>query len=204
MLTVAENPSSLHELHRERRGFTPLSRKDKIKISVVIITYNESRIIRRTFSRLWWCDEIIIVDSHSTDDTAAICRELGCRVFLKPFEGYGAQKQFAVSMAKNDWVLNLDADEVLSDKLIFEIGQEFLMEPNYSGFEIPMNLVFLGKEFRYGRESGRCFLRLFRKSKGMFNDAKVHERVEIKGPVCRLRNPLHHFSYDDLEHWYAK
>ena len=160
MLTVKETPKA-PLLARRGRGIITLSREEKVKISVVIITYNESRIIRHTLSRLWWCDEIVIVDSHSTDDTVAICRELGCRVFLRPFEGYGSQKQFAVSMAKNDWVLNLDADEVLSDPLIVEIIMEFMREPGVAGYEIPMNLVFLGKEFCYGRESGRTFLRLF-------------------------------------------
>jgi len=141
MLTVAEKPRIPPELQRGRRDLIALPQKEKIKLSVIIITYNESRIIRRTLSRLWWCDEVVGVDSYSTDDTVAICREFGCRVFLKRFDGYGAQKQYAVAMAKNDWVLNLDADEVLSDRLIFEIGLEFLLEPKYAEYEMPMNLV---------------------------------------------------------------
>ncbi|MBS1662284.1 MAG: glycosyltransferase family 2 protein, partial [Bacteroidetes bacterium] len=124
----------------------------KLPVSAVIITHNESRNIRRTLSRLQWCDEIIILDSFSTDDTVAICRELGCEIYFRTFDGYGTQKRHAVSLAKNDWVLCLDADEVLSEQLIQEIVHE-MKNPVYSGYRLPMNLVFLGREFCYGKES---------------------------------------------------
>src|SRR5258708_25020501 len=107
-----------------RRPQTPMLQRGPastgMKISAVIITYNEGGNIRRTLSKLAWCDEIVIVDSYSTDNTADICREFGARIFFKTFEGYGAQKKFAVSRAKNDWILCIDADEVLSDDLCRE------------------------------------------------------------------------------------
>jgi len=187
-----------------RGNFFAIPVTDKVKISAVIITYNESRNIRRTLSRLYWCDEIVVVDSYSTDDTVDICREFGCRVHFRHFDGYGAQKKHAVALAKNDWVLCLDADEVLSEELIGEIARVFAQGPVFSGYRLPMNLVFLGREFRHGRESQRYFLRLFRKTRGQFNEASVHERIELPDPAGKLKHALQHFSYDDLGHWYAK
>ena len=173
-------------------------------ISAVIITHNEERNIRRTLSRLYWCDEIVVVDSYSTDDTISICREFGCRIFFKTFEGYGPQKRYAVSLAKNDWVLSLDADEVLSPELIGEIQDTFQSRPAYSGYALPMNLVFLGREFHHGKESRRYFLRLFRKSRGNFNKSRVHERIVLNGTVGKFKNTLKHYSYDSLAHWLTK
>lgn len=185
-----------------RRDFALFSQKTRI--SAVIITRNEERNIRRTLSRLFWCDEIIIVDSFSTDNTVAICREFGCKVYFKKFEGYGAQKRHAVALASNDWVLCLDADEVLSPGLISEIEQTFQSQPDCAGYALPMNLVFLGREFRHGRDHGRYFLRLFRKSLGNFNKAPVHERIELSGPVGKFKHPISHYSYDSLSHWLTK
>lgn len=175
-----------------------------IKVSAVMITFNESRNISRTLSKLQWCDEIVVVDSFSTDDTVAICSSFGCKVFQKSFEGYGAQKQFALSKAKNDWVLCLDADEVLSDALVDEIIGTLARGPRASGYSIPMNLVFLGREFRHGRESGRHFIRLFNKWSGHFTSALVHEGIELEGKPGRLKNNLLHYSYDSLAQWYEK
>jgi glycosyltransferase involved in cell wall biosynthesis len=120
MLTTRETPPNTNGT----RVFKPRFMPGTTQVSAVLITCNEGRNIRRTLSKLYWCDEVIVVDSHSTDDTVAICEEFGCRVFLKTFEGYGAQKRYAVLKASNDWVLCIDADEVLSDALIFEIRAE--------------------------------------------------------------------------------
>jgi glycosyltransferase involved in cell wall biosynthesis len=155
-------------------------------------------------TQLYWCDEIVIVDSFSTDDTVAIAGEFGCRIFFKKFEGYGAQKRYAVALAKNDWVLNIDADEVLSDKLVREITQEFRKGPSCNGYQVPMNLVFLGKEFRYGKESQRYFLRLFNKTAGNWNEAVVHEKIEIQGNIGRMDGKMLHYSYHNLQQWYDK
>ncbi len=78
------------------------------KISAVLITYNEENIIAKSLACLTWCDEIIVVDSHSTDKTVKICEEFGCKVFYKKFEGYGTQKRFAVSCATNNWILSIE------------------------------------------------------------------------------------------------
>jgi len=205
MLTIRETPQKTLEYVKGNRVFqTPSLKTARIKVSAVIITHNESKNLRRTLTQLHWCDEIIIVDSYSTDDTVAIAEEFGCRVFFKVFEGYGAQKRYAVALANNDWVLNIDADEVLSDDLVREIMQEFRKGPSCSGYRLPMNLVFLGREFRYGKESQRYFLRLFNKTAGNWNDSVVHEKIELQGTIGRMEGKMLHYSYHNLQQWYDK
>jgi glycosyltransferase involved in cell wall biosynthesis len=169
-----------------------------VKVSAVIITYNEEENVRRTLSQLYWCDEIVIVDSFSTDKTAGICKAMGARVFTRVFDGYGTQKRYAVSQALNDWVLCIDADEVLTDKLIEEICKNLNGTAEYSGFSIRMNMVFLDSEFVFGKESGRAFLRLFNKQHGGFTEDKVHESIQVNGPVKKLQHTIRHYSYTSL------
>ena len=169
------------------------------KVSAVIISYNEERNIRRTLSQLHWCDEIIIVDSYSTDATVDICREFNCTIYLREFNGYGSQKRYAVSKATHDWILCIDADEVLSDELVEEITTLPAQDlADYAAFSFRMNLVFLDKEFRHGKESGRYFMRLFNRMKGGFTDDKVHESIRVNGPVKRLNSIIRHYSYTSL------
>src|ERR1700736_5131155 len=123
-----------------------------VKLSAVIVTYNASKNIRRTLSQLDWCDEIIVVDSFSTDDTVAICRAFNCRVYLKKFEGNRAQRQYAVSRASHDWILSIDAEEILSDVLFMEIALALRENPGYAGYRLASGLVFFDKEFLYGKE----------------------------------------------------
>jgi glycosyltransferase involved in cell wall biosynthesis len=167
-------------------------------VSAVIITYNEEHNIRRTLSQLAWCAEIVIVDSFSTDNTLAICKEFGCRIFSKKFEGYGEQKRYAVSKSSHDWVLCIDADEVLTDALVTEIKKSLTNDEGFAGFSFRMNLVFLNKEFVHGNESGRYFLRLFNKQKGGFSEDKVHESITVSGPVKKLEQTIRHYSYYNL------
>ena len=174
-------------------------------VSAVIITYNEEANIRRTLKQLHWCDEIVIVDSYSTDNTIGICREFNCTIYFKEFDGYGAQKRFAVSKAGNDWILCIDADEVLSDDLVQEILHISPADANtYGGFSFRMNLVFLGKEFRHGKESGRYFMRLFHKQQGGFTNDKVHETIKVDAPVKKLDHIILHYSYSSLHQYLEK
>jgi glycosyltransferase involved in cell wall biosynthesis len=168
------------------------------KVSAVIITYNEEKILRKTLSQLHWCDEIIVVDSYSTDKTLTICEEFGCTVYSRPFDGYGAQKQFAISRASNDWVMCIDADEVLTDKLVEELVALTASETPYAGFSFRMNLVFLDKEFLHGKESGRYYLRLFNRKMGGISGDKVHECIRVNGPVKKLHSTIRHYSYTSI------
>ena len=176
-----------------------------LKISCVIITLNEEENIRRSLSAVKWCDEIIVVDSGSTDKTIETCNELGCKVYHKDFDGYGEQKRYAVSLAQNDWVLNIDADEVVSDELGKEIENILRAERiDHIGFALPRMLIFLGKKFKYGKESKEYYIRLFNKNFSDFSKDKVHEKVELDGEAKKLKGAFYHYSYINIEQYFKK
>ncbi len=175
-------------------------------ISAVLIVKNERQQLETTLPLLSFCDEIVVVDSGSDDGTAEFARQAGCRVIQQPFLGYGAQKAYAVDQARNDWVLNIDADEKVTPDLAREI-QEFVSRAGVedAGLEIPRRLVFMGTEFRYGKESRDRVLRLFRKSCGNFDQAAVHEKVRlVRGKIHRAGEPLLHESYPSLDVYVSK
>jgi glycosyltransferase involved in cell wall biosynthesis len=174
-------------------------------VSAVVITMNEAANIERCLASVRWCDEIVVVDSGSSDATAALAERHGCRVWVRPFTGYGDQKQFAVTQASHDWILSIDADEVITPPLRDELSA--LLEQgggDLAGVEIPRTMVFLGREFRHGAEHASPLLRMFRRSRGGFTSAAVHERVEVKGPVKRCRAEMLHYSYVSIEQYLQK
>ena len=176
------------------------------KISAVIITFNEAHRIRTTLDSLQWCDEIIVVDSGSTDDTIQICKEYTtCKVYNQPFLGYGPQKKFAVDLATYDWILSIDADEVVVPELKLEI-QKLLSQAkiSHTGFHVPITHVFLNKVFRFGREYKHYHLRMFNKQFGNFNNGNVHERLEVEGAKAKLKNHVLHYSYTNTHHYFEK
>jgi glycosyltransferase involved in cell wall biosynthesis len=145
------------------------------------------------------------VDSFSADRTVSICRDSGCRVVEKIFEGYGTQKQFATDQALNDWVLSVDADEVLSPELQQELS-DFSRKPEvpYNGYRIPFSLFYMGKILKHSGVGRDSPLRLFRRQKGRFTTSTVHEGVEIEGPAGKLQNRIIHYSYRDISHHLGK
>lgn len=169
----------------------------KTKISVSIITYNEEKIISKCLEKLSTFDEIIVIDSGSTDNTVAICEAFGAKVTYRKFDNFGFQKQFALNETKNNWVLSLDADEVLSDALIAEISSlDFSTE--YNAYTIPRTHVFLHKVFTHGAENKRPILRLLNKNFGGFTPNKVHETIEVKGKTGRLKHEMLHYTVFDI------
>ena len=175
------------------------------KISAVIITFNNADTLEETLSALKWCDEIVVVDSGSTDQTKEICVQYGCSFFVHPFDGYGPQKQFATGLARNNWILSIDSDEVMSEELIQEIQAAFSGGTiPYAGFKIIISLHFMGKLFRYGRESKLSHIRLYNRNCGGFNDNKLHERIILQGEVKQLKNIIIHHSYKNLHHYFEK
>ncbi len=169
----------------------------KPSISVFIITFNEEKIIAQCLEKLSWANEIVVVDSGSTDNTVAICEKYKAKVVFHAFENFGKQKQFALNQTQNNWVLSLDADEVLSDELIKEI-QNIDFSNEYAGFLIPRTHVFLGKIFRFGNENKKPILRLFDKTKGKFIENKVHEVIDVQGKIGDLKNEMLHFTVSNL------
>jgi glycosyltransferase involved in cell wall biosynthesis len=174
-------------------------------ISAVIITRNEENGIARALASLDFCDEIVVVDSGSTDATVPICEKHHCRVFTRAFDGYGRQKQFAVSQAINDWVLSLDADEVVTPGLRQEIAAlKSAGSFPVQGYRIPRTLVFLDRPLRFGGEYKKPIVRLFNRRSAAFTNDPVHEQVIVTGATESLENQILHYSYTDLNDYFRK
>jgi glycosyltransferase involved in cell wall biosynthesis len=163
-----------------------------------VITRNEEANIGPCLDGLAFCDERIVVDAGSTDRTVALARERGARVETHDWQGFGVQKNFALSLAQGDWVLSVDADERVSPALAREI-ERALVEGRADGYEIPRLSSFVGREMRHSGWFPDYVLRLFRRGKARFSDDLVHERVICDGPVARLTEHLAHDSVTRLE-----
>lgn len=159
----------------------------------------------RVLDALRWCDEILIVDSGSVDSTFDIAKQRGALVLSHEFAGYGPQKAWAVSQAKHDWVLVIDADEIVTPELQREIEARLERDGSaFAGYEIPISLVFLGRLMRHGGEYKMRHLRLYDRRRGNYNQNRVHERVELEGPVGRLEHHMLHDSYGSIAAYFDK
>ena len=174
------------------------------KLSVAIITFNEERNIERCLRSVHWADEVIVVDAMSTDRTVEICTRFNVEVSLRAWDGFAQQKQHAVSLASNPWVLIVDADEEVTDDLQKEIRETLSTRPEYDGYAIPRKSYFLGQWMRFGGWYPGYQLRLFRKSKAAISQRPVHEGVELSGRVSRLSSPFNHFTYYSLSQYLTK
>jgi len=181
------------------------STEKKSTLSVIVITKDEAdRIGRCLDSVAAIADEIIVLDSGSVDGTPDIARKYTDRVYVTDWPGYGRQKQRALEKASCEWVLSIDADEVVSQELKQEILQILSENPDFAGFRLPWAVVVFGKVLRHGR-SARAPLRLFRREGARFSDDIVHEKVLLpKGRVGRLKGRLYHYTHRDFGHYLKK
>jgi len=153
-------------------------------LSVVVITFNNADSLDACLSEVDWAEEIVVLDSGSTDATMIIARAHGARVAMHPFDDYGPQKQRAYDMASHHWILNLDADEILSPGTR-EVIETALMAPRHAGFRLPRReRMFWTVQHRLSWRNGH--LRLFDRRQGGMNDVEVHSAVEVRGPVKTL------------------
>jgi glycosyltransferase involved in cell wall biosynthesis len=166
------------------------------RLSAIIIVKNEAANIGPCLDTLAFCDERVVVDSGSTDDTVSIAAGKGARVVAHEWKGYGPQKNVALALAQGDWVLSIDADERVSPDLAHEI-QSIVAAPRHDGYEIRRISSFLGRDM--GRRFPDYVLRLFRRDKARFSDDLVHERVICDGSVGRIETPLQHDAVMRLE-----
>ena len=168
-------------------------------LTACIITYNEADRIEACLRSVAFCDELLVVDSHSTDDTRARAAALGARVIERDWPGYRSQKQFAVDAASHDWVLCLDADERVTSALQAQIMA--LRARGFSGangWSVPRITDYFGRFLRHGNAYPDRLVRLFDRRHGGWRGDEIHENTRIEGQVRRLTGHLEHFSYRSL------
>ena len=175
----------------------------QVSISAAVITLNEEANIERCLRGLSFADEIVVVDSLSTDRTVEIAREFTDKVISREFTGFSDQKSAAMELAGSEWVLFIDADEVVGDKLGAEIRKAVQSE-GFDGYWIPRATYFLGKRIRHCGWYPDYQLRLARKSKARYPERLVHETLEVQGPCGRLKNDLIHYSYKSMDDYARK
>ena len=168
------------------------------KVSVTIITKNEAEHIGAAIDSVRWADEIIVVDSGSTDDTVALAKARGARVEHRDWTGYLDQKTYAQGLAAHDWILSLDADERVTPALASEVQALLRSEPLRRGYRVPRVLFHLGRWIRTTDHYPDYQLRLYDRRAGAWQGDYVHESVKIPGPMGYLKGELEHYSYRDL------
>ena len=176
-----------------------------MKVSVIIPTFNEADNIAGVLGGVTWADEIIVVDSFSTDETVAIAEKHGAKVWQHTYEGPAAQKNWAIPQVENEWILLLDADERLTPALTAEI-QNWLQKDDipFDAFWIGRQNHFLGKTVKYSGWQGDAVVRFFRKS-CRYDNKQVHEEIITDGiRVSRLQHKMNHFTYKTVDHFLDK
>jgi len=169
-----------------------------VRVSVTIITKNEAHEIEACLKSVSWADEIIVLDSGSTDNTVEICRQHTAHVYTTDWPGFGPQKNRAIDKATGDWILSIDADERVSEALKEEILQT-IPQTHLNGFYIPRLSYYCGQPMHHSGWWPDYVPRLFRAGHGNFSNDIVHERLQVTGTSGKLNNPLTHYSFRNME-----
>jgi glycosyltransferase involved in cell wall biosynthesis len=181
-----------------------MSRGNRPALSVLVITLNEERMLGTVLEGVRWADEIVVLDSGSTDRTEEIARRFTDRFHVHAYEGEGAQRERSLELSSGEWLLYVDADEVVTPELRASI-EAALQDPGvHAGFRMQLHTRFLGQWF--GRRGWRkeWKVRLFRRGAGHFTPVPVHSGVVVNGPVGTLQGALLHYPYADIAHFVAK
>ena len=168
------------------------------RVSLVIITSNEEKNIARCIDSVDWADDVLVLDSGSTDRTCEIARQRGARVFQEKFRGFRAQKERATELALHNWIVSLDADEAFSNELSEEIKDLLSQKANFDGVETPRLSFHLGRWIRHGGWYPDYQVRVFDRTRAKWIGGHVHERVIATGTV-RTRNAIQHWVFENLE-----
>lgn len=172
---------------------------DKKTLSVIIITKNEANKIEKCLESVQFADEIIVLDSGSTDNTVELCKKYTQHVFVTDWPGFGIQKNRALDKASCDWVLSLDADEFLSAELIRKI-QKIIKDPQAKGaYKIKRITQFCGKHLYYGDWKSDYPLRLFKRNNARFQEVMVHESLVVNGSIGKITEIMCHDSFTSME-----
>lgn len=175
-----------------------------MRLSAIIITKNEEKNIKICLDSLAWVDEIIVLDSGSTDSTVSICKQYTGKVYETDWIGFGHQKNRALKYASGDWILSLDADEWITPELKDEILRIIQNPGSYEAFDIPRLSSYCGQYIHHSGWRPDYVTRLCRRGKARFSEQIVHEKMIVDGKIGRLSNPIMHTSYKDLEHVLSK
>ncbi len=182
-----------------------MNNSDKLPISITIIACNEEKRIGECLKSVMWADDIVVVDSGSTDRTVEIAEAHGARVMHNDWPGYGAQKQFASKQAKYDWILNLDADEYVTDDLAVSIRSAFQnLAESVVAFECNFEHFLMGRWLRHGEAYPDPHIRLFNRQAGDWNTRPIHEHIEISGPTNKLEGSIRHRTVESLAEYIEK
>jgi len=173
------------------------------QLSVVIISKNEEKFIADAVESALFANEVLVLDSGSTDNTCTIAQEHGAKVLHQDWLGFGAQKNKAVGLAKNDWVFVLDSDERITAELQSEILNT-LQDPAADGYHTARLNNFFGKNIWHCGLYPDYSIRLFNRQKGRFNNVPVHESVQIQGNTDKLKNHMIHLAFDTVEEFSNK
>ena len=173
-----------------------------MKVSAVIISYNEEKNIEDAIRSVSWADEVLVVDSGSSDHTREIAHSLGARVLVNSWPGFSEQKQFAADEAANDWIFSLDADERVSEELAKEIREVLNNNGNADGYRVPRLSYYMGRAIKHGGWYPDLQLRLFDRRKGKWNGRVVHESVQMSegSKIQIMRADILHYSVESAEH----
>jgi glycosyltransferase involved in cell wall biosynthesis len=172
-------------------------------LSVVIITKNEEKFVADAIKSSLFADEVMVLDSGSTDNTCTIAKDLGARVEYQKWLGFGPQKNKAIELAIHDWVFVLDSDERITTELQQEILTT-LQNPTVNGYHVARLNNFFGKDIRTCGLYPDYSIRLFNKNKGRFNDVAVHESVQIGSMTEKLKNHMVHLAYETVDEFMTK
>jgi glycosyltransferase involved in cell wall biosynthesis len=171
-----------------------------VSVSAIIVCFNEEDRIQDCLESVSWCDEIIVVDSFSTDRTPEICRRYTEHFIQRQWSGYRDQKAYAHSQASKDWVLLLDSDERVTPELREEIVGALTGENgHYAGYSVPRLMHYLGRWWWRGGWYPDYDVRLFRRERATWGGSDPHEKILVDGPVRRLCHPLQHYSYRNID-----
>ena len=173
------------------------------QLSVVIISKNEEKFIADAVKSALFADEVLVLDSGSTDGTCTVAQQLGAKVLHQDWLGFGAQKNKAVELAKNDRVFVLDSDERITPELQSEI-LNILQESTVDGYYVARLNNFFGKNIRHCGLYPDYSIRLFNRCKGRFNDVTVHESVQIQGKTDKLKNHMLHLAFNTVSEFTDK
>lgn len=181
----------------------PAAASRRVALSAVVITRDEEAAIAACLDALAWCDELLVVDSGSSDRTVEIARAHGARMMHQEWMGYGRQKDFAVTQASHDWVLCIDADEIVSTALRAAI-EGALHQPAHTAYEMARCNRFMGRYLRHGEGYPDWIVRLFDRRHARWSQDAVHENVRVDGAIGRIEGDLLHESAESLHGYLDK